>query len=360
MRRCCGTDERVGVVELNPRHIRGAARSGVSGRSQGDLARVARLRNRRQLLDHSAPAQPSNLIEPLLVDGEHLLRRHGRHAGLRDLDPRRVVRELGRLRQRAPRPRAPSPARRSPCRRRGDVVDLARDARNRSEPPSSSPAACHPRPASAAGCPPRAGPAPRAARSGLEVHRRAERGLELAAVRLEHRRARVLEEIPVLGVDHHRDAPPACRRDHAAMSCGREHALVVVLQHQRIGVGQGVARAADQPVEIAPSSRASTSSSMRTTCWERAMIRVLVVVGRPATVPRGDRRAAPPPLLPDRGAVGVVPDHPHQQQPRPSRRRWPRRWPRRPARASARARSTTGTGASGESRRCRRTGSGRS
>ena len=63
-----------GVVELNPSHIRGAAASAaVSRRREGDLAGLARLRDRRQLLDHPASPQPSDLIEPLLVRREHLL-----------------------------------------------------------------------------------------------------------------------------------------------------------------------------------------------------------------------------------------------------------------------------------------------
>ena len=90
-----------GVVEINPDiYRRRPSAPQLSRRSQGDVACLARLRHRRSaVLDRPTPAQPADLIEPLLVHREHFLGRHGGHARLSHLDPRGVVRELGRLRQ---------------------------------------------------------------------------------------------------------------------------------------------------------------------------------------------------------------------------------------------------------------------
>ena len=71
----------------------------------------------------------------------------------------------------------------------------------------------------------------------LEIDRRAERRLELAPVRLEDRRPRVREEVAVLGIDHHGDATRV-RRRHGAPDHGLDqHALVVVLEHECVGIG---------------------------------------------------------------------------------------------------------------------------
>jgi hypothetical protein len=68
----------------------------------------------------------------------------------------------------------------------------------------------------------------------LEIDGRPQRRFELAPVRLEHRRAAIGEKISIFGVDDHRDGsrlrPLDGRCDHG----GDEHALVVILEHERV------------------------------------------------------------------------------------------------------------------------------
>ena len=72
-----------------------------------------------------------------------------------------------------------------------------------------------------------------------QVERRAHRLLELAAVRLEQRSAAVREEVLVLGIHDHGDAPLLRERHRPLDHRRRERALVVVLDEHGIGVGHG-------------------------------------------------------------------------------------------------------------------------
>jgi hypothetical protein len=70
----------------------------------------------------------------------------------------------------------------------------------------------------------------------LEVHLGAECRLELAPVRLEHGRAPVREEIPVLGIHHDRNAARFGLGYHGSDNERHEQALVVVLEDDGVGV----------------------------------------------------------------------------------------------------------------------------
>ena len=70
----------------------------------------------------------------------------------------------------------------------------------------------------------------------LDVDRRAECRLELASVRLEHRRAAVREEVPELRIDDDRHLRAPAPIDRRPITARYEHALVVVLEHERVGV----------------------------------------------------------------------------------------------------------------------------
>ena len=72
----------------------------------------------------------------------------------------------------------------------------------------------------------------------LQVHRGAEGRFQLPPVGLEHGGAGVFEELAELGVHHDRDAAPAGAAHGRVDQLRRQRALVVVLQQQRVGVGQ--------------------------------------------------------------------------------------------------------------------------
>ena len=193
----------------------------------------------------------------------------------------------------------------------------------------------------------------------LEIDRRAERRLQLAAIRLEDRRAAIREEIPVLRIDDDRNSARA-RRCHRVLDHARhQHALVVVLEHERVrALDRRCAPRRARRSTSAPSRSPSSSSSTRTTCCARATMRVFVVVGR-STV---DERA-------ESGAPIAV-EHRAQRSRRPrrrptrrpvapraeARRRSARRSPRRRARSAARARERPAPALRARSARRRRGG----
>ena len=71
----------------------------------------------------------------------------------------------------------------------------------------------------------------------VEVHGRAECGLEFATIGLEHRGAAVREEVAVLGIHDHRDSPGGGALDRALDHRDHQHALVVILEDHGIGIG---------------------------------------------------------------------------------------------------------------------------
>ena len=136
------------------------------------------------------------------------------------------------------------------------------------------------------------------------------------------------------------------------MSVGRKRALVVVLEQQRVGIGQRIAGDADQPVEVG-----AVEQRLDLVVDPDDLLRAGDDAGLGRGRPAGHRDHEPVveprdrELLPDRGAVGVVPhDADQETASRRARRRSPRRWPRRRARACRSRTVTTGTGASGLSR----------
>ena len=133
---------------------------------------------------------------------------------------------------------------------------------------------------------------------------------ELAPIRLEDRRAAIQEEIPVLRIDDDRNALRS-RRAHRRLDHARdEHALVVVLEHERVGVARprvaprpaGARRRRRRGRRPPPRRRARPAAT-------RATTRVFVVVGRVdrrratrrSALDRAEHRAELPP-------AGVVAD----------------------------------------------------
>ena len=70
----------------------------------------------------------------------------------------------------------------------------------------------------------------------LEIDARAQRLLQLAPVRLEHGGTAVGEEVPELGIHHDGDAAAAREAGRALDHGGGQHALIVVLDQERVGV----------------------------------------------------------------------------------------------------------------------------
>lgn len=86
----------------------------------------------------------------------------------------------------------------------------------------------------------------------LEIHRRAEGGLELPAVRLEDRRPAVGEEVPVLRVDDDGDTFRLGRGDRPMDHRFGEDALVVILEDQGIGIGDGAVDGEEEGLHLGP------------------------------------------------------------------------------------------------------------
>ena len=74
----------------------------------------------------------------------------------------------------------------------------------------------------------------------LDVHFRAKRRVQLATIRFEHRGTLVCKEVPVFRIHDDRDAPRASELDRSGDDGWHEHALVVVLEHQRVRIPHGV------------------------------------------------------------------------------------------------------------------------
>src|SRR5690348_13499995 len=84
----------------------------------------------------------------------------------------------------------------------------------------------------------------------LEVHGRAHGRLELATIRLEHRRATITKEVSILRIDDDRNAPGPRELNRALDHPRNEDALVVVLEHERISVLDRVSDGAEQSVDV--------------------------------------------------------------------------------------------------------------
>ena len=84
----------------------------------------------------------------------------------------------------------------------------------------------------------------------VEVHGGAECGIEFAAIGLEDRGAGVREEVAVLGIDDNGDPLGVGARDGVRDHGDNEHALVVVLEDQRVGVGHGAVDGGQQGLDL--------------------------------------------------------------------------------------------------------------
>ena len=127
----------------------------------------------------------------------------------------------------------------------------------------------------------------------LEVHRRAERGLELAAVRLEDVAPRYAKKFRYLGSTT--TGMPRCPRPANGLldHLGHQHALVVVLEHQRVGALHRAAHGDQHAFSILrqPSSRRPPPRPRARPAASARATRVLVVVGRSTSTTVADVRA---------------------------------------------------------------------
>src|SRR5207248_11451556 len=85
----------------------------------------------------------------------------------------------------------------------------------------------------------------------IQIHRRADRRLELAPVRLEDGRAAILKEIVVIRIDD--DWNPATARvgDRLLNETRHKNALVVVLQDERVGLVDRHPRPIEEAIYLA-------------------------------------------------------------------------------------------------------------
>ena len=97
-----------------------------------------------------------------------------------------------------------------------------------------------------------------------------EGGLQFAAVGLEHGRAAIREEVAVLGIDDDGNAALPRPASIALVDhLGHQHALVVVLEHERVGRRRSPNARRRAGASISPRPRsASSSSSTRTSCCD--------------------------------------------------------------------------------------------